>query len=1163
MTSAKLPQDHDARAAALDPSRSFAVTAPAGSGKTELITQRVLKLLTICERPEEILAITFTRKAAAEMQARIVSALQDAQSSEQPKEAHKFNTWQLAQAVLHRSQQKQWSLLESPNRINVKTIDGLCASITKHLPIQANFGAQPRIIENHDNCYQDTIERTLNLLESNSPIADNIATLLRHLDNDLNRVASLLRLLILRRDQWLGYIFHSQASTAKDALEQAIATLIVDELQTLADMLQPVANDMIHLVDYAASNLRDENHDHIIVHGLGLESLPDPSADCMPQWLAIIELLITKEGKLRQKVDKRLGFPAGKTAEEKQLTKKMKALHTDTIEKICIAPDIVDQLQLVRRLPLSHYQTQQWQVLEALANMLPVLVAQLTVTFREHGIADHTAITIGALEALGDDSEPTDIALALDYRIRHILVDEFQDTATPQLRLLEKLTAGWQIDDGRTLFIVGDGMQSCYGFRDANVGIFLDAQDHGIGSVKLENIKLTVNFRSQQGIIDWVNSTFSKAFPIKRDVTRGAVPYSPSIAFNPSLPGPAVACFGFKNQSDRKAEANKVVELVSNAMQTAPDDTIAILVRNRPHLTDILAALKAANITWHATEIDPLANRMVITDLLSLTKAILDPADRISWLSILRAPWCGLCQHDLWLIANAPLQQSGNIDAQHTAVVAKDSRQYTNVIWQQARQFKSIAGLTVHGNKALTRFVTVMEAVWQQRFHKPLRQTIEGAWFMLGGPATAANPTDLIDVASFFTQLEHYDWAKNQTDINEFEQAIHRLYAAPQAASNAKLQVMTIHKSKGLEFDTVIIPGLDKITKADDKQLLVWQERISLSGEKQLLLSPLTQAGALDDSLYAFIASENKRKALLENNRLLYVGATRAIKKLYLLANVKSTPAGETASPAKTSLLSPIWHAIKEQIIYPDNDDQTLKAELQVQTSLFDVIDNSIEHDQGLTHLMRLKSTWELPKLMRGELLKRYRGDEFSHIKDNMPTLTTASWLAHTGTVIHRILRQIVIDGIDKWDIDKINRQKPFWRSQLSQMGVSDDLTGEAIGRIELAITQILSDTTGKWILDSSHQDSACELSLNYWDNDEVKQLTIDRTFVEKDIRWIIDYKSTEPEPGQPLHQFLRQQETAYYNQLTSYAQLMQKMGPQAVMTALYFPLIQTLHKVP
>src|SRR5690606_37037014 len=140
---------------------------------------------------------------------------------------------------------------------------------------------------------------------------------------------------------------------------------------------------------------------------------------------------------------------------------------------------------------------------------------------------------------------------------------EFQDPASPQLRLLGKLTAGWQPGDGRTWFIAGDGMQSCFGLRNANVGLFLDARHRGLGSVHLQALDLRVNFRSQACIVKWVNSTFHCAFPPQDDISRGAVKYSPSIAFNQELPESAVNFFACpyssseEDNSDDEAQQDK------------------------------------------------------------------------------------------------------------------------------------------------------------------------------------------------------------------------------------------------------------------------------------------------------------------------------------------------------------------------------------------------------------------------------------------------------------------------------------------------------------------------------------------------------------------------------------------------------------------------------
>ena len=128
--------------------------------------------------------------------------------------------------------------------------------------------------------------------------------------------------------------------------------------------------------------------------------------------------------------------------------------------------------------------------------------------------------------------------MRLDYRIRHILVDEFQDTSSLQIGLLERLTAGWEAGDGRTLFVVGDAMQSIYGFRKANVSLFIRTRELGIGGVGLTALDLSTNFRSAPAIVEWVNNSFASIFPNRDDRTRGQVCYRPSTAqksVNPNL----------------------------------------------------------------------------------------------------------------------------------------------------------------------------------------------------------------------------------------------------------------------------------------------------------------------------------------------------------------------------------------------------------------------------------------------------------------------------------------------------------------------------------------------------------------------------------------------------------------------------------------------------
>src|SRR5262249_25942130 len=151
-----------------------------------------------------------------------------------------------------------------------------------------------------------------------------------------------------------------------------------------------------------------------------------------------------------------------------------------------------------------------------------------------------------------------------------ILVDEFQDTSFTQLRLLELLTSGWEPGDGRTLFVVGDPMQSIYRFREAEVGLFLRAWKAGVGGVELQPITLSANFRSQAGVVEWVNGAFAQVMPSSADVRTGAVAYSPSHAVHEAQADP-VRMHPFYD-SDGAGEARTVVEIARAALAARDSD---------------------------------------------------------------------------------------------------------------------------------------------------------------------------------------------------------------------------------------------------------------------------------------------------------------------------------------------------------------------------------------------------------------------------------------------------------------------------------------------------------------------------------------------------------------------------------------------------------------
>lgn len=1152
------PPDLEARRVALDPSRSFAVSAPAGSGKTGLLTQRVLTLLARCQEPEEVLAITFTRKAAGEMQDRILQALWQAHEEPEPDNPHARLTWQLAQAVLKRDDERQWHLLFSPQRLRILTIDSLCRAITRQLPLASQVGAQPDTLEDAEPAYQLAVRALFTILEDQDhPLNSDLIQLLRHLDNNLHTVENLLVALLARREQWLAMLFQARTEDARAYLESVLVRVNAEHLQQLTKALSGVASDLCLAADRAATNLTEEAPDNPIASLKGIAALPDCRTDALPQWHALASLLLTNDGQWRKAFNKHQGCPAG--AAGKTLKGQFAAIVGELQER---APESMDLLHGVRQLPPDRYGDSQWQLLESLTRLLPYLAAQLKLVFRDLGATDYSEIAQAANLALGSEDDPSDIALKLDYRIQHILVDEFQDTSSPQLLLLEKLTAGWQPGDGRTLFIVGDGMQSCYSFRDANVGLFLDARQQGIGTVPLQALDLNVNFRSQAGIVQWVNDTFQPAFPARDDIGRGAVAYAPSVAFNQPLSEPAVRVYGsiYQDQNDadnenrhpdaspdihvaRLREAESVAHLVQQALTEQPDETVAVLVRSRPHLQLILPALARAGLRWQATDIDSLASRMAIMDLMSLTRALLNPDDRIAWLSILRAPWCGLDLHDLHCLVTTDLPE------------LNPSPRGWPVIWQQVRLWRHIPGLSEAGGQALQRVLEVLEPAWRDRQRKPLRQWLEGVWLALGGPATLLEPADEDNIPSYFDLLEKHQQGGNLKDWGEFERALQRLYAAPRADADPRLQVMTLHKSKGLEFDTVIIPGLDRTPANEGHALLLWQEHLSESGQRELLLSPLAATGQEQDALYGFIRLEAERRRRHEATRLLYVGCTRAIKRLHLLASLKAnSKSGEVEKPSARTLLSCIWPQVEAQLLAPPGPPVTSR------------MPSDAESPQEQTHILRLPPTWQAPRPESTTLLAAYRGREYDDEENRPEPETRAARLArHTGTVLHNQLQRLTETGIRQWSDAWADRQRPFWTQQLRALGWHGESLQVAINTIRLGLQRTLEDAEGLWLLDPSHADSQCELALHHWGENGARELVIDRTFVVDGVRWIIDYKSSTPAAGQSLEQFFAQEIDEYRGQLKRYCAAFQALGENRIVAALYFPLLESkprLHQV-
>ena len=1136
-------QDARARREALDAARSFIVQAPAGSGKTELLIQRYLALLARVDAPEEIVAITFTKKATAEMRVRVLEALARAEDGAPPEKPHQRVTWELARAARERDRTARWSIAENPSRLRIQTIDSLCHWLTRELPLASGFGAQPETLEDADELYAEAAGRTLAGLDSREPWARHVATVLGHLDCHVERARKLLADMLKVRDQWLRSVARARGKE-REVLQEALANATRDALASLKALLPEEArSEIVVLAAYAADNLEAAGMSSALRACRGVTELPGAAPENLAQWRGLAELLLTQDGNPRRSVNARQGFPAATGAKGAERARREDA--KNRLEALLgnLAPHrtFLEQLHFTRSLPPPVYTDAQWEVVAALAALLPIAVATLKVLFQEHGVVDFTEVSQRAVQALGEPDAPTDLALALDYRIRHVLVDEFQDTSWSQYDLLAGLTAGWQPGDGRTLFVVGDPMQSIYRFRKAEVGLYMRAWHEGIGPVRLERLVLAVNFRSTGAIVRWFNAAFERVLPDEEDLASGAVPFSPSVADSDAPEGGVPQVHALAS-TGRAAEARLVAGLVRQALVENPGGNVALLVRSRAHLAEIAPALKVAGIPFQAIEIELLGHRPVVQDLLALTRALVHPADRVAWLSVLRAPWCGLTLADLEALAG------------HDRGAA---------LWTLLNDAAVLARLSEDGKQRLARVRDALGAALAARRRGPLARWIEGAWLALGGPACARDSTDLEDARVFFKLLEALEQGGDLPALETLAERVAKLYALPDAgAEAARVQLMTIHKAKGLQFDTVILPGLGYPPRRDDPKLLLWLERprivlplppgerVGVRGEADLLLAPIREAAAEADPIYEYLKALESAKEEHEAARLLYVAATRARSRLHLIGQVdwKEERAlrrtqDRLAKPKSRSLLEKLWPAVSNEF------------ERVAGQAAADVLDPAGEAPPHA--IRRFLSGWKSPEPPAAVAWPPPAGPQYEGKSphDEVEFSWASETAKHVGTVVHRFLQIVAEEGIARWDAARVASLREVFARDLQRLGVPDAERKGAVARVHDALAACLAAERGRWVL-GAHAQARVELRVTGTLTGEIVSVAMDRTFVdERGTRWIVDYKTGVHEGGS-VEEFLDRERERYRPQLERYAALMRGMDDRPIRLGLYFPLL-------
>jgi ATP-dependent exoDNAse (exonuclease V) beta subunit len=526
-------------------------------------------------------------------------------------------------------------------------------------------------------------------------------------------------------------------------------------------------------------------------------------------------------------------------------------------------------------------------------------------------------------------------------------------------------------------------------------------------------------------------------------------------------------------------------------------------------------------------DLEPLQDRPAVRDLVMLICALLHRADRPAWLALLRAPWAGLELADLLALARA-----------------------RPIIWDALREEGVLEGLSEEGRLRCGRLRAVLETAFEVQSHTSAARWVERTWIALGGPACAADIRDLEHVRAVFARLRKLE-EQGLPDAADLPGAFADLYAKGDPAD--AVEIMTIHKSKGLEFDCVIVPALDRHGRSHPGQLLLTHP-FSRTERPGMVMAARPPVGARN-ALFDYLRRLAREGDSLESERLLYVACTRAKYQLHLTATV-----GPHADP----------DALPGEEGDEDRPPQSEARRAPHAGSLLAVLCRvkRIEDAFAVPQAASMEDEAELAGLRGGPLVRMPRAWSPPPLEARSfaPVAATAiereetpvfDWAGETarriGSLVHAELQSL---DLERSDPGTLRARKPHYERWLALHGVPAERVSQASERVIGAVAAVHRDPRARWILKKGYRDDFREHALSgYW-RGEVVRAVFDRSFIDEDgIRWVIDYKTSQHSGG-GLQEFLDREVERYRPQLERYAALAGRLGPERVRVGLYFPLM-------
>ncbi|WP_126455766.1 UvrD-helicase domain-containing protein [Sulfuriflexus mobilis] len=1117
---------------ACQPQQSTSVHASAGSGKTWLLVSRLLRLLLDGTKPDAVLAITFTRKAAAEMQERLLSRLYELACMEDADLGEALQQIGLAAEPEHLETARQLyeKLLHNPRRLNITTFHAFSQQILRRFAFEADVPAGFELIDKTrllETEAWDALFREVTA-QPDSAVAQALDRLFQYCGGIYNTRQALDSFLQHRSEWWAL----TQAPQDPDTASLALAEQLAIDPTSPPDIDAWLGQHRQALHDYATLTGQHKTATHSkrqqALYGL----LESGTVD--RQWLNNLQKeFFTANGTLRAlKSSKALEKSLGDAGVERLLY-----LHTELAGAI---EGLNDQLARQH----TFHVNQDW-----FAAGQHYLEHYQRIK-QQQRLLDFTDLEWRACQLLNDSGHAHWVQYKLDQRIDHLLVDEFQDTNPTQWRLLlpllQELAAG-ENERQRSVFIVGDAKQSIYGFRRADASLFSHARGWLEDNLQAATIPLAMSWRSAPVIMDFVNHVFSEGelhqrlvdfspHGTHRDKLWGRVEFLPVIrTAEPELDALTLAPTALRNPLLRPRElptnslyedeariiAEKIAGLVeqrtpiedNGRYRPADYGDIMLLLRNRTHIASYERALQAAGIPYQGSEPGSLLETVEVQDMLALLDTLIAPYNNLSLARVLRCPLFACSEQDLVVLATKVRQTPqawfsclAQLDDGHSANLLAARDKLTG--WHEQAGHVPVHDLLdrIYSEAdVLNRFRAAFPTHLQGRVTANLMRFLELALEIDSGRYPS--------LAQFRARLAVL--RKQERDGPD---------PAPSLNQGQRVQILTIHSAKGLEAPIVFIADTASVPsdRASYQAHVHWPSGAERPQHIRLLLN----SGHRDSATRALLEAQVTRDAREEAN-LLYVAMTRARQLLYISA----------VEPARNKDQG--WHALislqLQRLRLLDADGACLLESLPRPA-----LDDMAEHDDhDATDQTRYSGITPPTEIIDYPL--RHKWIAPSESIDHSPAGSgdELRQLARLrGTIIHRLFDALTQAGSHAEDV----RARCFREfSQQADMAFIDSCWQEVIG--------VLRAPQHTALFSAHHYQQAWnEVPILYQDEDSQQTVSgiIDRLIRYDGRLLIVDYKTRRLNAQEQPQQLAQ----SYRAQLDYYARGIKKCWPDLAVEA-------------